>query len=73
MALPSCFNGLDEAASTGQAARRLGVSDSYVRRLVRDGRLPSIPTPLGRLIPRDALDEFARRRERSASSTGRAR
>ncbi len=74
MTLPSSFNhGLDGVVSTGPAARRLGVSDSYVRRLLRSGRLPAIPTPLGRLIPRDALDEFALARERAASSDGRAR
>ena len=73
MTLPSSINGLDGVVSTGQAARRLGVSDAYVRRLLRDGRLRSIPTPLGRLIPRDALEEFVRRRKRVASSTGRAR
>jgi len=73
MSLPSCSSGLDATVSTGQAARRLGVSDAYVRRLLRDGRLRSIPTPLGRLIPRDALEEFVSLREQAASSTGRAR
>jgi excisionase family DNA binding protein len=61
----SLFKGLKEAQSTGSAARFLGVSDSYVRRLVRDGRLASIPTPLGRLIPKESLEDFARRRDQS--------
>ena len=73
MAPPSSFNGLEGSVSTGPAARRLGVSDAYVRRLVRDGRLRSIRTPLGRLIPRDALEEFAHQRERATASTGRGR
>ena len=61
-----------DAVPTGAAARYLGVSDSYVRRLMRDGRLPSIPTPLGHLIPRQVLEAFARQRERGNRSVGRA-
>ena len=70
---PSLFKGLKEAQSTGSAARFLGVSDSYVRRLVRDGRLAAIPTPLGCLIPRESLEDFARRRDRSVRHRGGAR
>ena len=69
---PSSFSGLGDAVSTGPAARFLGVSDSYVRRLVRNGRLASIATPLGRLIPRNSLEEFARRRDQSIRPRGGA-
>jgi excisionase family DNA binding protein len=70
---PRLFNGLDDAVSTGPAARFLGVSDSYVRRLVRDGQLDSVATPLGRLIPKESLEDFARRRDQSVRPQGGAR
>ena len=67
MRSPPSYHGLDEAVSTGPAARRLGVSEAWLRKLIRAGRLPSIPTPLGRLIPKDALEAYAREREQAAS------
>lgn len=70
---PFSLSDLLDAVPTGAAARRLGLSDSYIRRLTRDGRLRSVKTALGHLIPREALDEFARERERMRRSAGRAR
>jgi excisionase family DNA binding protein len=61
-----------ESLSTGQAARRLGVSEAWVRRLVISGRLPAIVTPLGRLIPATAVEDFGRRRSLTAEGTGKA-
>jgi excisionase family DNA binding protein len=68
---PLALIDVHNAVPTGAAARYLGVSDSYVRRLMRGGRLRSIPTPLGHLIPRRALEEFSRARERAIRSPGR--
>jgi excisionase family DNA binding protein len=51
--------------STGHAARIIGVSRTYVRRLAADGRLPAFETELGRLLDARAVEQFAReRRER---------
>ena len=51
-----------EQLSPGQAARLLGCSTEYVRKLARTGRLPYTMTPLGRLFPSEAVEELARRR-----------
>jgi excisionase family DNA binding protein len=55
----------DELANlltTSEAARVLEVSDQWVRALMRSGRLAHVVTPLGRLIPRDAVERLARER-----------
>jgi excisionase family DNA binding protein len=49
--------------SPSEAARTAGVSESAVRAWLRDGKLPCIATPLGRLIDRAALGEMIARRE----------
>jgi excisionase family DNA binding protein len=49
--------------STGHAARIIGVSRTYVRRLAADGRLLAYSTELGRLLDREAVERFARERE----------
>jgi excisionase family DNA binding protein len=59
-----------EYLSTGQAARRLGVSEGWVRKLILAGRLPAVATPLGRVVPQSAVEEFARLREQGAASAG---
>ena len=48
--------------STGQAARRLGVSQEAVRQWVRLGKLGCIETPLGRLFHPGEVAGLARRR-----------
>ena len=73
MASPLSIQGLSEALSTAQAARRLGVSEAWVRRLVLAGRLPAVATPLGRLLPKAAVEEFARQRARAADAAGGTR
>jgi excisionase family DNA binding protein len=50
-----------------QAARLLQVSAERVRQLVRAGRLRAVTTPLGRLLPRAAVEAEAERRRRRAA------
>jgi len=52
-----------EGMTTGQVARRLGLSEARIGQLARAGRLPFRQTPLGRLFDRDAIEEIARARE----------
>jgi len=46
-----------------QAARLLGVSGEYVSHVIRLGQLPAIQTPLGKLIPADAVEDARQSRE----------
>ncbi len=41
-----------------EAGRLLGVSASTIVRWAKSGKLPSIETSLGRVIPREAVDEL---------------
>jgi len=59
---------LGETLTTGQAARALGVSEQSVRVWVRDGRLPAEITPLGALIPHQAVETLRRSRAQSAET-----
>lgn len=55
---------LDQPTLTpSQAARELGVSSERVRQLVKAGKLPAVMTPLGRLIPADAVEKLRQERE----------
>lgn len=49
--------------STGQAARRLGVSYTTIHALVRSGRLPAVSTPLGLLIPAEEVERLVQERQ----------
>ena len=73
MAPPFPLSGLSEAMTTAWAARRLGVSEARVRRLVIVGRLRATATPLGQLIPWDAAEQLAGEPEHAVSATGAAR
>ena len=53
----------DTTLTTGQAARVLAVSPDWIRKLVRQGVLPCIETPLGRLIPSEAVERLRQERE----------
>jgi predicted site-specific integrase-resolvase len=44
----------------------LQISAERVRQLVRAGRLRAVVTPLGRLLPRAAVEAEAQRRRRQA-------
>lgn len=46
-----------------QAARKLGLSSSWLGRLVDSGRIAATTTPYGRLIDADELDRYAASRE----------
>ena len=54
--------------TTGQAARALEVSSDWVRKLTRQGVLPATMTPLGRLIPADAVEKLRQEREAKIAS-----
>ncbi len=54
-----------------EAARRLEVSVELLRLWMREGRLPHVQTPLGRLVPRDAVERLAVERQQK-SKGGRA-
>jgi excisionase family DNA binding protein len=50
--------------SPHQAAQRLDLSTERIRQLTREGKLPCVQTPLGRLIPEEAVEQLAQRRQR---------
>jgi excisionase family DNA binding protein len=56
---------LKDMLTVSQAARRLEVSSQLVRRWLADGRLPAVETPLGRLLPREVVDQLAEARCRA--------
>ncbi len=62
---------LEQMVTTGQAARRLEVSEERVRQLTRCGELKSVTTPLGRLIDARSVDELAERRQAQRTNTHR--
>jgi excisionase family DNA binding protein len=49
--------------SPSQAAAIIGVSSKRIVQLCNEGRLPSTRTPLGRLIPRVAVVDYAAGRQ----------
>ena len=55
-----------DVLTTGEAARRLECSQVWVRHLIASGRLPAASTPLGHLIPRDAVERLALERAERA-------
>lgn len=56
--------------STSEAARRMDVSPDRVRQLLRTGRIPFTPTPLGRLLDADAVDALVAVRVRKPQHGG---
>jgi len=64
---------LDGYLRPSEAARRLEVSVELVRVWMREGRLPHVQTPLGRLVPRDAVERLVvERQQKQMSKGGRA-
>ncbi|MCS7256457.1 MAG: helix-turn-helix domain-containing protein [Thermomicrobium sp.] len=55
---------LRDFLTTAQVARRLGVSQELVRVWARQGRLPYVPTPHGRLYPAAEVERLAAERQR---------
>ena len=57
-----------------EAARRLEVSVELLRQWLRDGRLPHVRTPLGRLVPVAEVERLAaeRQQQKQMSKGGRA-
>jgi len=53
---------IGEMVSVGQAARELGVSAEYLRRLIRRGDLRGVSTVLGTIIDPAEVDRLARER-----------
>jgi len=51
-----------EYVGSSEASRALGVSSTYVRKLMREGRLGHIQTPLGKLIPKVEVERLVRER-----------
>jgi excisionase family DNA binding protein len=62
---------LDGYLRPSEAARRLEISVEALRQWLRQGRLPHVRTPLGRLVPRDAVERLAAEREQQKSKGGR--
>ena len=56
----------DQFLGPSAAARELGVSYERVRRLMADGRLSFVPTPLGRLVERSSVEAMAAQRSAKA-------
>lgn len=52
----------DEYLSPSEVARLVGLSTERIRQLADSGRLASTRSPLGRLISRVGLEDFARGR-----------
>ena len=46
------------AVDAAEAGKRIGLSESSVRRLVRNGHLPRVPHTSRFLVPVDALQRF---------------
>jgi excisionase family DNA binding protein len=53
-----------------EAARRLEVSVELSGQWMREGRIPHVETPLGRLVPRDAVERLAAERQQKQMSKG---
>jgi excisionase family DNA binding protein len=54
--------GLEHTVTSGEAARLLGVSQTWVGMRVKRGQLRATATPLGRLIDRAGVERLAAKR-----------
>jgi transposase-like protein len=45
-----------------EGARQAGVSPNAVRKWIRAGHIEAVPTPLGKLVVRESLNEYLRDR-----------
>jgi excisionase family DNA binding protein len=62
---------LDGYLRPSEAARRLEVSVELLRVWMREGRIPHIETPLGRLLPAAEVERLATERQEKKSKGGR--
>jgi excisionase family DNA binding protein len=60
---------MEDGISTGTAAQRLGVSQQYIWRLVKQGHIAATQTALGFLVDPEDLARFAA--ERAAKKKAR--
>jgi excisionase family DNA binding protein len=60
---------MEDGISTGTAAQRVGLSQQYIYRLVKDGRIKAVMTDLGYLVDPHDLARFAA--ERGAKKAAR--
>ena len=51
-----------------QASIALRVSSARIRQMIDEGKLPALRTPLGRLIPADAVEILRQEREAKIAS-----
>jgi len=56
---------MTDSLTPSQAARRLEISKARILQLSKEGRLPAIRTPLGRLYDPDVVERFAQERQRA--------
>jgi excisionase family DNA binding protein len=54
---------INDTLTTGQAARELGLSAIWVRRLITTGQLTATRTPLGFLVDRAAVEALRLKRQ----------
>jgi hypothetical protein len=57
------FDLTQEYVSLGEAALNAGVTPAAVALAAREGRIEFVATPLGRLFPLEAVEEYAQERE----------
>jgi excisionase family DNA binding protein len=57
---------LDGYLRPSEAARRLEVSVEALRQWMREGRIPHIETPLGRLLPAAEVERLAAERQQKS-------
>lgn len=53
---------MEELLTASQIARSQAISTDLVRRWMREGRLPYVPTPLGRLVRKEDAERMAAQR-----------
>ncbi len=51
--------------TVAEAARAIGISESWLRRLIKLGRVPALRTPYGALVEAGALSAWVRQRQES--------
>lgn len=63
---------MGDKLSSGQAARRLGISHTHIAELARAGKVAFTPTPLGRLFDPAEIERLAEERAAKARAGARS-